>query len=128
MKRLLRIQSLTNQEVIADKTVEATRFLDRLFGLMGRRKFEAGEAMYFPDCNDIHMWFMRIPIDVVFAISCEPVGGDSRRRVRVVSVHENVRPWKALPLREGRAQHTIELPVGTIARYKIQPGDELCLS
>ena len=123
MKRLFRVQTLINQELIADKCVEAVRYFDRLKGLIGRKAFEPGEAMYFPQCNDIHMWFMSIPIDVVFVDRSAQNGN-----LQVVSVHENVRPWRALPLRDGRARDTIELPVGTIARHKIREGDQLCLS
>jgi uncharacterized membrane protein (UPF0127 family) len=50
-----------------------------------------------------------------------------RSRWKVTSVHRGVRPWKALPLRDGKASDTIELPVGTIQQHDITPGDELCI-
>ena len=118
---LRKVQSLKNQAVIADKCFVAECFLDRLRGLIGRSRFEQGEGMLFPRCNDIHMWFMRIPIDVVF------VRKDGANW-KVTSVHESVRPWKLLPLRDGRASETLELPTGTIRRCAINDGDELCIS
>lgn len=120
--RMIRIRSLKNQAVIADKCFVATRFFDRLRGLIGKKAMPSGEAMLFPSCNDIHMWFMSMPIDVVFlrALNRE------RTRWTVTSVRRGVRPWKALPLRDGKASDTLELPVGTIDQHVIATGDELC--
>ena len=120
---MISIKSLKNQQLIADKCHVAESFLDRLRGLIGRTRFEAGFGMMFPRCNDIHMWFMRIPIDVVFV----KVTG-ATRVLRVTRVVESVKPWKLLPLRDGSASETLELPVGTIQRCDIREGDELCIS
>lgn len=75
--------------------------------------------MLFPRCNDIHMWLMSIPLDVVFLARVESGW-------KVVSTHPGVRPWRLLPLRNGRATETLELPVGTIERCELREGDELC--
>jgi uncharacterized membrane protein (UPF0127 family) len=122
----MNIKSLKNQQLIADKCHVAESFLDRLRGLIGKSGLEPGFGMLFPRCNDIHMWFMRIPIDVVFARTEKSVNGG--RILRVTRVCESVKPWKLLPLRDGRASETLELPVGTIQRCDIRVGDELCLS
>jgi uncharacterized membrane protein (UPF0127 family) len=113
--------SLKNQKVIADKCVMAISYFERLRGLIGRAEFSQGEAMFFPRCNDIHMWFMRIPIDVVFVAKQDSV-------LKVTRVFETAKPWKLLPIRDGKATETVELPVGTIARCDIRVGDELCIS
>jgi hypothetical protein len=118
----IKVQSLTNHALIADKCFVAVRFFDRLRGLIGRKNFSPGEAMLFPACNDIHMWFMSIPIDVVF-LRRESSSG----QWRVTSAHAGVRPWKLLPLRDGKGEQTLELPVGTIEKAGIQAGDELCI-
>ena len=46
----------------------------------------------------------------------------------VCSAHENLRPWKWLPVRDGKARETLELPIGTIQRLQITAGDKLCIS
>lgn len=120
------IKSLKNQRVIADKCHVAESFLDRLRGLIGRTQLDAGFGMLFPRCNDIHMWFMSTPIDVVFARAEK--SADGNRVLRVTRCHESVKPWRLLPLRDSRASETIELPVGTIRRCEISEGDELCLN
>jgi uncharacterized membrane protein (UPF0127 family) len=70
------------------------------------------------------MHFMSIPIDVVFL--CVIHAKEGERKV-VTSVHGNVRPWKLLPLGDGKAHEALELPVGSIVRLGILPGDELCI-
>ena len=122
-KNQIQIRSLTNQAVIADKCTVAKHYLVRLKGLIGRTQFEAGEGMLFPRCNDIHMWFMSMPIDVVFIR-----GKNSANEFEVVSVHSRVKAWKPLPLRNRKASETLELPVGTIERCSIKVGDTICIS
>ncbi len=72
------------------------------------------------------MWFMSIPIDVVF-LRKEKLS-DGSTAFTVSSTRENLRPWRLLPLRDGRASETLELPVGTIAKHAIGVGDRLCIS
>lgn len=126
-RRRIRVQSLKNQSLIADKCFVADRFLTRLQGLIGSSRLEPGEGLLIAPCNDIHMWFMSMPIDVVFV---KPLATSPKTHAThvVCSAFENVRPWKALPLRDGRASETLELPVGTIGRCEITAGDELCIS
>jgi uncharacterized membrane protein (UPF0127 family) len=120
------VRSLKNQAVIADKCFVAERFLDRLKGLIGRAELPPGEAMLFPRCNSVHMWFMRIPIDVVFAKAS--TRADGTRILTVSSAREHVRAWRPHPLMDWKASDTLELPAGTISRHSIRPGDELCIS
>jgi uncharacterized membrane protein (UPF0127 family) len=124
--RQVTIQLLKNQRLIADKCIVADRFFSRLRGLIGRRDFADGEGIFFPRCNDIHMWFMSIPIDVIFVRTEHGARGELVRRV--ISTRESLRPWRVLPARDGRATDTIELPQGTIKRLGVEPGDELCIS
>ncbi len=123
---LIRVQSLTNQALIADKCYVAECFWDRLRGLIGKSQLESGMGMLFPKCNDIHMWFMKIPIDVVFLQKENSSNGTQIWKVS--STHQNVRPWKPLPLRDAQASDTLELPAGTVQRCEIRVGDELCIS
>ncbi len=104
---------------IASRVEVAERFASRLRGLIGRTRFDPGEAMLFPRCNSVHMWMMSIPIDVVF-LKKESSGW------RVLSVHPELRPWKILPVGNFRADDTLELPAGTIQRAGIKSGEVLC--
>ena len=123
-KKQISIQSIKTQRLLADKCVEAVRFTERLRGLIGRESLLDGEGMYFPSCNSIHMWFMSIPIDVVFV---RKKNGDASRIVEVLSVFEDVKPWRVLPVSCWKADDVIELPVGIVRENKIQVGDLLCI-
>ncbi len=121
---VIRVVSLKNQKVIADKCTVAVCFWERCRGLIGRKGFASGEGVWFPQCNSIHMWFMKIAIDVVF-LKPEPQSVDVWRVVRCVS---GVRPWRLWPLSSWQAEATLELPEGTIVRMELLAGDRVCLS
>lgn len=106
---------------IASNLEVADRFWPRLRGLIGRNSFEQGEGLLFPRCNSIHMWMMRIPIDVVFLRK-------SGACWEVLSLHPGLKPWKALPVGNFRADDTLELPEGSIMRIGLKPGEVLCIA
>ena len=83
----------------------------RMKGLLGRKSLPPDEGMLFRPAGAIHMFFMRIPLDVVF---CD-------RDLRVVKVVRDLQPWKTAGAK--RARVTIELGVGGAA--SIEPGDQL---
>lgn len=120
------LSSLKNQSVISEKCIVMERFFDRFLGLMGRRVFPRGsDGLFFPQCNNLHVYFMRMPIDVVF-VRESPM--DSNGTFEVMSILENVQPWRLLPLMDFKSQHAFEFPQGTVARRGIQIGDLLCTS
>jgi uncharacterized membrane protein (UPF0127 family) len=117
------IKIFKNQALIADKCLVAESFFSRLRGLIGRKQLGPGEALLLPRCNDIHMWFMSIAIDVVFIRKQKKPDGSLASVV--ASVRPGLRPWKFLPVRDGKAQDALELPEGTVMRFGLMPGDEL---
>ena len=122
----VRILTLKTQALIAEECHVAESFWTRFKGLMGRAHFDAGEGLLFPRCNNVHMWFMRMPIDLVFLRDAQ--SEDGRKCFEVTSFRARARPWSPLPFWDHRAQHTLELPAGTLERQKLKPGDLLCLS
>lgn len=114
MKKLIRKSD--QQEVVSQFKV-ARSFASRLKGLMGSKTLDHG--LLFPRCNSVHMWFMSIPIDVVFlkAMKSEWV---------ITSVRENIQPWKVLPVFDATAHDTLELPAGQVQKTKLKAGDILC--
>lgn len=110
----VRIRNMTRGTVLGDRVGRATSFGDRLVGLLGRAALPEGEGLWLEPCNSVHMWFMRFPIDVVFASA----SGE------VVALAPELRPWSAtVPKRGARA--ALELPVGAIARSGTCIGDRL---
>ncbi len=124
--KLCQVQSLKNNYCIADQCVVAESFMDRLRGLIGKKLLRSGEGLLLSPCNDIHMWMMSIPIDVVFIKR----QGQSKSGgiYQVTSLKENLKPWRLLPVRDSLASDTLELPAGSVATSHIQVGDELCIS
>jgi uncharacterized membrane protein (UPF0127 family) len=61
------------------------------------------------------MWFMRFPIDVIWA-------ADDGRVLKLVV---NIKPWRMSFCRGAKV--ALELPVGAIARSGVQVGDHLVI-
>jgi len=113
-------RNLDRGTVLAARLETAGSFWGKFMGLMGRPSLPAGEGLWLPGGNGIHMMFMRFPIDAVFVTKPDP---DGRRRVR--SVHRNVRRWTGLiPLIRG-ADGVLELPAGTIDATRTEVDDRL---
>jgi uncharacterized membrane protein (UPF0127 family) len=106
--------------VLAQRLETAGSFRGKLMGLMGRPSLPAGDGLWLPGGNGIHMMFMRFPIDAVFVSRRDAEG---IRRVK--SVHRRVRAWTGLiPLVLG-ADGVLELPVGTIDATGTAVGDRV---
>ncbi|GIV97398.1 MAG: hypothetical protein KatS3mg057_2055 [Herpetosiphonaceae bacterium] len=111
------IVNLTRGTVLAESAELAASFLARGLGLMGRRRLSEGGGLILYPTNNIHMLFMRFPIDAVFV----------DREHYVVGVRPHLRPWISIAWC-GQARYTIELPVGTIAASATEIGDRLELT
>ena len=110
----VRVANVTRGAVLAERTELAVRFWDRAKGLLGRASLPEGHGLWLQPCNSVHMWFMRFPIDVVFASAAG----------RVVAVVPTLRPWSMTRPYFG-ADVALELPPGTIARTGTTKGDLL---
>ena len=104
---------------IAGSVEQALGFWARFKGLMGRADLPSGAGLYLPDTS-IHMFFMRFPIDALFVSKAD---GDGRRRV--VAVRPDLPPWRGLVMPVRGAEGVVELPAGTFAAARVQPGDEV---
>ena len=108
----------TDGTVVAQPLEEATNLYTQGMGLMFRRTIPAGGGLLIYRCNGIHMMFMRFPIDAVFV----------DKKGVVVKIYERLLPWIGMVPFVWRADKVAELPVGTIRRYAIKPGDQLLVA
>jgi uncharacterized membrane protein (UPF0127 family) len=100
--------------MLAERAELANNYWTRFMGLMGRRELAAGAGLVLQPGGGIHMWFMRIPLDVIH------VGKDDR----VTHVLRGIKPWRFGPLFVGN-KLAIELPVG--AADTTQVGDRIAI-
>jgi uncharacterized membrane protein (UPF0127 family) len=115
-----RARNLDRSTVLAERLETAGSLWAKFMGLMGRPSLPAGDGLWLPASNGIHMMFMRFPIDAVFV---SKPGADGVRTVR--SVHRGLRAWTGLvPLVRG-ADGVLELPVGTIDASDTAVGDRI---
>jgi uncharacterized membrane protein (UPF0127 family) len=81
----------------------------RTRGLLGYRALPVGEGLAFRE-KSIHMFFMRMPLDIVF---CD---GD----LAVVRVVHNLSPWRMAACRSAR--YVLEIGPGEAARLGLHEG------
>ncbi len=99
--------------VIAEQVEEALSFKSRLLGLMFRPSMPQGRALWLEPCPQIHMFFMRFAIDVIFV----------DKNGLIIGVLENFKPWRISPIFWG-ARGALELPAGTL-KGQVQKGQRV---
>jgi uncharacterized membrane protein (UPF0127 family) len=113
----VRIDNTSRGALIADRAVLANNAWKRLVGLLNRGHLEPGEGLVLVPGGAIHMFFMRMAIDVIFV----------DKEGNVLKTATNVKPWRMVLARR-HTRYTIELPVGVIESSGTEPGDHLELS
>ncbi len=107
--------NLTRNKILGPVTF-ADKFLSRFKGLMLKNKIESGLVLKIPAGRGkrgsaIHMFFMRIPLDVIFL-------NENREVLDMVSLE----PWNMYtPIKPAR--YVIELEKGSIKKSSTQIGD-----
>ena len=112
--RQVRVVNRSRGDVLAERAELADNIWTRFMGLMGRSELPPGAGLVLKPGGGIHMWFMRIPLDVIHV----------DKRDRVTHVLHGIRPWRFGPLFVG-GKLAIELPVGVAARTQV--GDEIAI-
>lgn len=110
------IENITRGTIVANSAEVARSFLARGRGLMGRTALPAGYGLIIIPESSIHMFFMRVPIDVLFV----------DRTHQVIGLRENLPPWHPFAgVAPWRGQYVVELPVGAIRASQTALGDRL---
>ena len=99
---------------LLDPCNKAVAFGDRFLGLMGKKSLPKTSGVYFPKCNSIHTFFMRISIDVIFL----------RKEGEVLEIVSSVKPWRLLIPRLP-ADSVVEMAEGVAEGLGIAVGDVL---
>ena len=101
--------------IVCERGVLATSSWSRSKGLLGRARLDDDEGLWIQPTSSIHMWFMRFPIDVIWAAE------DGR----VIKLVVNIKPWRMSFCRGAKV--ALELPVGAIERSGVKVGDHLVI-
>lgn len=110
----LTCQAKCRGAVLVDRVETARGFCGRALGLMGRAPLPPGRGLLLRPCAEIHTFFMRFPLDLIFL-------GDGDRVVRVV---RTVTPWRmAFGGRGARA--VLEVASGWMPADAVRPGDRI---
>ncbi len=110
----MKIFNTTKKTTVAGQTKVAGTFFFRMMGLLNRKSLDEGEGLIILSCQQIHMVFMRFPIDVIFVDKNHKVAG----------LVKNIQPFGFSPI-FWKASFAIELPTTTIEKSQTQVGDIL---
>jgi uncharacterized protein len=110
----MKIRNITRQNFLAQEADLAQDPFSRMKGLLGRKDLPKDHALIIRPCNQVHMFFMRFPIDVLFV---------DKNNI-VVGLVENIKPGHLSPIFFG-SHFVIELPSGVIQVTSTQIKDKL---
>ena len=112
----MKVKNETRGRLLITRGELAETFWARLRGLMGRSSLDEGEGLVLKGDKSIHTFFMRFPIDVIYA---NPLG-------RVVRADQAMLPSRIGPF-VLEAAYILELPVGVIQATGTSVGDQLII-
>jgi uncharacterized membrane protein (UPF0127 family) len=115
--------NVTRDTPLATSLEVASSFWALFKGLMGRRDLPAGSGLWLNHTNNIHMMFMRFPIDAVFLGRTSPDGTRT-----VVAIRRRLPRWTGVVWFARGADGVVELPAGTIDGSGTAVGDVVRLS
>jgi uncharacterized membrane protein (UPF0127 family) len=107
------IRNLTKDTVLANHAADARSIFGRMRGMLRRNFSDTFDAIIFRRNNSIHMWFMHMPLDIVFL--------DEENRV--LDVRHTLKPWR-FAAKVG-SKTVVELPAGKLAETNTEVGDQL---
>ncbi|MDP5274488.1 DUF192 domain-containing protein [Chengkuizengella axinellae] len=103
-----------NDVVIAEQVRFAHTFFSRFIGLMFKKHIFRDGALHILPCSQIHTFFMKFPIDVVYLNS----------DYEVVGIEENLSPWK-IGGKFKQVKSIIELSSGAVVKTGLKIGDSI---
>jgi uncharacterized protein len=118
----LRLLNTTRGTTVAGRVASAGTFWSSFLGLMARPSIDPDEGLWMPGVTNIHMFFMRFPIDCAFL---GPESPDGEREV--VAVRHRLPAWTGIVWRAPGAKGVVELAPGALERSGTQVGDQVLL-
>jgi len=107
---MLRLRTAEGVEICSELRPAHTHWT-RMKGLLGSKNLPDGSGLWIKPCQQVHMYFMRYPIDLIFL-------DDDLRVVRLI---EN-QAVNTISEKVPEAASVVEVPVGTIAGAGLREG------
>ena len=100
--------------LIADNIKIADTFMTRLVGLLGRKSIAENEGILFTKSSQIHTFFMRFNIDIIFL--------DKNRKI--LKICHDLKPFRITShISESYSGFVSELKSGTAKKFDLKIGD-----
>ena len=112
--KLLRVVNSARNSELGSRVAVADTWLSRLRGMLGRPALNPGEGLFLTPCRSVHMYGMRVPLDVVFLDAAGTV----------VAAYPSLAPSSRSRWHRN-AVHALELPAGTLERTGTAVNDVL---
>ncbi|MDB5074310.1 MAG: hypothetical protein JWO42_489 [Chloroflexi bacterium] len=113
VKRVM-VHNRTRGVYLATDAGLATGLFTRFAGLMFRKILPEGNGLVLMPEGQIHMFFMRFPLDIVHA----------DKEGKVLRILHGIKPWRLGPMVK-KCRMVIELPAGSVAKSGTELGDVL---
>jgi len=110
------LKNRSTGDVVASNVVQPKGWYGRTLGLLDRTSLDANEGLWLERCWGVHTVGMKFPIDVVFL----------DEEFRILSIRADVRSGR-LAVAQANANHVVELPAGTCAKFDLLCGDRMAL-
>ena len=104
----------TSNTIISENVMVADTYFKRLKGLMFTKELPCQNALHIIPCNEIHSFFMKYSIDVLYL--------DSKNNI--LAFDEEMQPGK-IGKAVKDAKSVVELPSGKIKKLNIKIGQQI---
>jgi uncharacterized protein len=111
--RTIQVRVRETKALLSSKCAWAQSSRSRMIGLLNHSSLDEDAALLIDPCKQVHMFFMRFAIDVVFL-------NDSNRVLKI----QSLKPWRLSPF-VWSARRVMELPVGRCERIGLKTGHHL---
>lgn len=111
---LFSVSNTKHRTMLAYSARKATKWVDRLRGLLFSKPLQSGDGLYIVPCQSIHMFYMTYAIDAIFL----------NKSCIVIACEKSIKPWHMSGFYT-KAHGCLELPEGTIDQSRTAPGDLL---
>ncbi|MFC1567122.1 DUF192 domain-containing protein [bacterium] len=110
----MKLLNKTQNSLLTENMQEANTIFKKIKGLLGRKSIGEDECLLIPGAKQIHCFFMRFPIDIVFL----------DKNKKIIKIYKNFKPYRMTSF-IFFAKHVLEFKVGFCESKNTKLGDAL---